>query len=181
VGKNYIEVLGAQENNLKNISLEIPHDNFIVISGISGSGKSSLAFDTIYLEAQRRYMETLSAYARQFIGNFDRPQVEHIDGLRPTISIDQKTISRNPRSTVGTLTEIYDYMRVLFARIGVPHCPVCKVRIEAQPRDQVIEQIFASFENERIKIIAPMFEKRKGEYRKELAGWKEEGYPTILK
>ncbi|NPD88869.1 MAG: excinuclease ABC subunit UvrA [Asgard group archaeon] len=178
--KNSIEVIGAQENNLRNISVEIPHDKLIVISGISGSGKSSLAFDTIYLEAQRRYMETLSAYARQFIGNFDRPQVEHIDGLRPTISIDQKTISRNPRSTVGTLTEIYDYMRVLFARVGIPHCPDCKIRIEAQPSDQVIEQIFASFEGQRIKIVAPIFEKRKGEYRKELAQWKEDGYVRLI-
>ncbi|MCG3227740.1 MAG: hypothetical protein H7645_12540, partial [Candidatus Heimdallarchaeota archaeon] len=180
MAKNSIEVIGAQENNLRNISVEIPHDKLIVISGISGSGKSSLAFDTIYLEAQRRYMETLSAYARQFIGNFDRPQVEHIDGLRPTISIDQKTISRNPRSTVGTLTEIYDYMRVLFARVGTPHCPTCKIRIEAQPSGQVIEQIFASFEGQRIKIVAPMFEKRKGEYRKELAQWKEDGYIRLI-
>ena len=180
LGKNSIEVIGAQENNLKNISVEIPHNKFVAISGISGSGKSSLAFNTIYMEAQRRYMETLSAYARQFIGNFDRPDVEHIDGLRPTISIDQKTISRNPRSTVGTLTEIYDYMRVLYARVGIPHCPGCKVKIEAQPSDQIIEQLFASFEGERIKIIAPVFEKRKGEYRKELAQWKEEGYIRLI-
>ncbi len=180
LGKNSIEVIGAQENNLKNISVEIPHNKFVAISGISGSGKSSLAFNTIYMEAQRRYMETLSAYARQFIGNFDRPDVEHIDGLRPTISIDQKTISRNPRSTVGTLTEIYDYMRVLYARVGIPHCPGCKVKIEAQPSDQIIEQLFASFESERIKIVAPVFEKRKGEYRKELAQWKEEGYIRLI-
>ncbi len=178
--KDSIKVVGAQENNLRNVSVEIPHDKLVVISGISGSGKSSLAFDTIYLEAQRRYMETLSAYARQFIGNFDRPDVEHIDGLRPTISIDQKTISRNPRSTVGTLTEIYDYMRVLFARVGIPHCPACKDKIEAQPTDQVIEQIFASFDGQRIKIVAPMFEKRKGEYRKELTQWKEEGYVRLI-
>ncbi|MCE7738877.1 MAG: excinuclease ABC subunit UvrA, partial [Candidatus Heimdallarchaeota archaeon] len=178
--KDSIKVVGAQENNLRNVSVDIPHDKLVVISGISGSGKSSLAFDTIYLEAQRRYMETLSAYARQFIGNFDRPDVEHIDGLRPTISIDQKTISRNPRSTVGTLTEIYDYMRVLYARVGIPHCPACKVKIEAQPTDQVVEQIFASFDGQRIKIVAPMFEKRKGEYRKELAQWKEEGYVRLI-
>ncbi len=178
--KDSIRVVGAQENNLRNVSVDIPHDKLVVITGISGSGKSSLAFDTIYLEAQRRYMETLSAYARQFIGNFDRPDVEHIDGLRPTISIDQKTISRNPRSTVGTLTEIYDYMRVLYARVGIPHCPACKIKIEAQPTDQVIEQIFASFDGQRIKIVAPMFEQRKGEYRKELAQWKEEGYVRLI-
>jgi len=180
VVKDSIKVVGAQENNLRNVSVDIPHDKLVVISGISGSGKSSLAFDTIYLEAQRRYMETLSSYARQFIGNFDRPDVEHIDGLRPTISIDQKTISRNPRSTVGTLTEIYDYMRVLYARVGIPHCPACKVKIEAQPTDQVIEQIFASFDGQKIKIVAPMFEQRKGEYRKELTQWKEEGYVRLI-
>ncbi|MHA1199717.1 MAG: excinuclease ABC subunit UvrA, partial [Candidatus Heimdallarchaeaceae archaeon] len=180
MGKDSIKVEGANENNLRNVSVEIPHDKLVVISGISGSGKSSLAFNTIFMEAQRRYMETLSAYARQFIGNFDRPDVEHIDGLRPTISIDQKTISRNPRSTVGTLTEIFDYMRVLFARVGIPHCPACKVKIEAQPSEQIIEQIFASFEGDRIKIIAPMFEKRKGEYRKELAQWKEDGYNRLI-
>jgi len=180
VAKESIRVVGAQENNLKNISIDIPHNKLVVISGISGSGKSSLAFNTIYMEAQRRYMETLSSYARQFIGNFDRPDVEHIEGLRPTISIDQKTISRNPRSTVGTLTEIYDYMRVLFARVGIPHCPDCKVVIEAQPSEQIIEQLFASFEGEKIKIIAPMFEKRKGEYRRELTQWKEDGYNRLI-
>ena len=180
VGKDSIKVEGANENNLRNVSVEIPHDKLVVISGISGSGKSSLAFNTIFMEAQRRYMETLSAYARQFIGNFDRPDVEHIDGLRPTISIDQKTISRNPRSTVGTLTEIFDYMRVLFARVGIPHCPACKVEIEAQPPEQIIEQIFASFEGDKVKIVAPMFEKRKGEYRKELGQWKEDGYNRLI-
>ncbi|MHA1347768.1 MAG: hypothetical protein ACTSO3_15315, partial [Candidatus Heimdallarchaeaceae archaeon] len=180
MAKESIRVVGAQENNLKNISIDIPHNKLVVISGISGSGKSSLAFNTIYMEAQRRYMETLSSYARQFIGNFDRPDVEHIEGLRPTISIDQKTISRNPRSTVGTLTEIYDYMRVLFARVGIPHCPDCKVVIEAQPSEQIIEQLFASFEGEKIKIIAPMFEKRKGEYRRELTQWKEDGYNRLI-
>lgn len=180
VVKESIRVVGAQENNLKNISIDIPHNKLVVISGISGSGKSSLAFNTIFMEAQRRYMETLSSYARQFIGNFDRPDVEHIEGLRPTISIDQKTISRNPRSTVGTLTEIYDYMRVLYARVGVPYCPDCKIMIEAQPSDQIIEQLFAAFEGEKIKIIAPMFEKRKGEYRKELGQWKEDGYNRLI-
>lgn len=180
LGKDSIKVEGANENNLKHISVEIPHDKLVVISGISGSGKSSLAFNTIFMEAQRRYMETLSAYARQFIGNFDRPDVEHIDGLRPTISIDQKTISRNPRSTVGTLTEIFDYMRVLFARVGIPHCPVCKEKIEAQPSEQIIEQIFASYEGDKIKIVAPMFEKRKGEYRKELNDWREDGFNRLI-
>ena len=178
--KDAIRVVGAKENNLKNISVNIPHDKLVVISGLSGSGKSSLAFNTIFSEAQRRYMETLSAYARQFIGNLDRPEVEHIEGLRPTISIDQKTISRNPRSTVGTLTEVYDYMRVLFARVGIPYCPTCKVKIEAQPSEQIIEQLFASFEGEKIKIIAPMFSKRKGEYRKELKEWKDEGYVRLI-
>ena len=178
--KDAIRVVRAKENNLKNISVNIPHDQLVVISGLSGSGKSSLAFNTIFSEAQRRYMETLSAYARQFIGNLDRPDVEHIEGLRPTISIDQKTISRNPRSTVGTLTEVYDYMRVLFARVGIPYCPTCKVKIEAQPSEQIIEQLFASFEGEKIKIIAPMFSKRKGEYRKELKDWKDEGYVRLI-
>ncbi len=178
--KDAIRVVRAKENNLKNISVNIPHDQLVVISGLSGSGKSSLAFNTIFSEAQRRYMETLSAYARQFIGNLDRPEVEHIEGLRPTISIDQKTISRNPRSTVGTLTEVYDYMRVLFARVGIPYCPTCKVKIEAQPSEQIIEQLFASFEGEKIKIIAPMFSKRKGEYRKELKDWKDEGYVRLI-
>ncbi|MHA1317490.1 MAG: excinuclease ABC subunit UvrA, partial [Candidatus Heimdallarchaeaceae archaeon] len=175
-----IKIIRAKENNLKDITISIPHDKLVVISGVSGSGKSSLAFNTIFSEAQRRYMETLSAYARQFIGNFDRPDVEHIEGLRPTISIDQKTISRNPRSTVGTLTEIYDYLRVLFARVGVPHCPICNIKIDAQPSDQIIDQIFASFEGQKVKIVAPMFKKRKGEYRKELAKWKEEGFTRLI-
>ncbi len=177
--KNKIKVVGAKENNLRNINVEIPHEKFVVISGISGSGKSSLAFNTIYSEAQRRYMETLSAYARQFIGSFDRPDVEHIDGLRPTISIDQKTISRNPRSTVGTLTEVYDYMRVLYARVGVPHCPNCGKRIAAVPPEQIVDFVFATFEDQKIKLLAPMVENRKGEYRKELREWQEEGYNRL--
>lgn len=171
-----IKIKRAKENNLKDLSIDIPHDQLVVISGISGSGKSSLAFNTIYSEAQRRYMETLSAYARQFIGNFDRPDVEHIEGLRPTISIDQKSVSKNPRSTVGTLTEIFDYLRVLFARVGEPHCPHCGAKVSARPPEQIVQLIMANFEGEKIQILAPMFEKRKGEYRKELKEWKQSGY-----
>ena len=136
-----IIIKGANENNLKNLSVTIPRDKFVVLTGLSGSGKSSLAFDTIYAEGQRRYMESLSSYARQFLGQMEKPNVESIEGLSPAISIDQKTTSKNPRSTVGTVTEIYDYLRLLYARIGIPHCPVCGREIKQQTVDQVVEKI----------------------------------------
>src|SRR5438270_8067933 len=136
-----IVVVGARENNLKNITVEIPRDKLVVITGLSGSGKSSLAFDTIYAEGQRRYVESLSAYARQFLGQMDKPDVDHIDGLSPAVSIDQKSASKNPRSTVGTVTEIYDYLRILFARVGVPHCPNCGREIARQSVEQIVDEV----------------------------------------
>ena len=141
MAKDRIVIKGAQEHNLKNIDLEIPRDKFIVITGLSGSGKSSLAFDTIYAEGQRRYVESLSAYARQFLGQMEKPKVEYIEGLSPAISIDQKTTSKNPRSTVGTVTEIYDYLRLLYARIGIPHCPSCGKEIHSQTVDEIVDHI----------------------------------------
>ena len=140
-GKQYIKIRGANENNLKNLDVDIPRDEFVVLTGLSGSGKSSLAFDTIYAEGQRRYMESLSSYARQFLGQMEKPNVESIEGLSPAISIDQKSTNRNPRSTVGTVTEIYDYMRLLYARIGIPHCPVCGREITQQTVDQIVDLI----------------------------------------
>ncbi len=137
----HISIRGAREHNLKNIDLEIPRDKLVVITGLSGSGKSSLAFDTIYAEGQRRYVESLSAYARQFLGQMDKPDVDHIEGLSPAVSIDQKTTSKNPRSTVGTVTEIYDYLRLLYARVGIPHCPICGRPIEKQTSDQIVDRI----------------------------------------
>ena len=136
-----IQVKGAREHNLKNIDIEIPRDELVVITGLSGSGKSSLAFDTIYAEGQRRYVESLSSYARQFLGQMEKPDVDYIDGLSPAISIDQKTTSKNPRSTVGTVTEIYDYLRLLYARIGIPHCPVCGREIKQQTIDQIVDHV----------------------------------------
>ena len=141
--QNSIYIKGARENNLKNIDVEIPRDKLVVITGLSGSGKSSLAFDTIYAEGQRRYVESLSSYARMFLGQMDKPDVDYIDGLSPAISIDQKTTSKNPRSTVGTVTEIYDYLRLLWARVGVPHCPKCGKEIRQQSIDQIVDQIMA--------------------------------------
>ena len=143
MAKQYIKIRGANEHNLKNISLNIPRDELVVLTGLSGSGKSSLAFDTIYAEGQRRYMESLSSYARQFLGQMEKPDVESIEGLSPAISIDQKSTNRNPRSTVGTVTEIYDYMRLLYARIGIPHCPKCGREIRRQTVDQMVDQIMA--------------------------------------
>ncbi len=151
-----IYVKGAREHNLKNISLTIPRDKFIVFTGLSGSGKSSLAFDTIYAEGQRRYMESLSSYARQFLGLMEKPKVELIEGLSPAISIDQKTTSKNPRSTVGTVTEIYDYLRLLYARIGIPHCPVCGKEIRSQSIDQIVDKILELPEKTRIQVMAPI-------------------------
>jgi excinuclease ABC subunit A len=165
---NRISVHGARQHNLKNISVEIPRNTFTVITGLSGSGKSSLAFDTIYAEGQRRYVETLSPYARQFLDQMERPDVDSIDGLSPAISIEQKTTSRSPRSTVGTVTEIYDYLRLLYASVGIPHCPLCGAEIAKQSPAQILEQVFTMHQNERIMILAPIARGRKGEYKKEL-------------
>ncbi len=171
-----ISVHGARQHNLKNISVEIPRNTFTVITGLSGSGKSSLAFDTIYAEGQRRYVETLSPYARQFLDQMERPEVDSIDGLSPAISIEQKTTSRSPRSTVGTVTEIYDYLRLLYSSIGVPHCPVCGAEIARQSPTQILEQVFAQHQNERIMILAPIARGRKGEYKKELEAITKAGF-----
>ncbi len=167
---------GARQHNLKNISVEIPRNTFTVITGLSGSGKSSLAFDTIYAEGQRRYVETLSPYARQFLDQMERPDVDSIDGLSPAISIEQKTTSRSPRSTVGTVTEIYDYLRLLYASVGVPHCPLCGAEIAKQSPGQILEQVFSLHQNERIMILAPIARGRKGEYKKELEKISQGGF-----
>jgi excinuclease ABC subunit A len=177
--KNNIIVRGACEHNLKNIEVEIPRDKLVVITGISGSGKSSLAFDTIYAEGQRRYMESLSSYARQFLGLMEKPDVESIDGLSPAISIDQKTTSRNPRSTVGTVTEIYDYFRLMFARIGVPHCPECGMEISQQSVDQMVDAVMTLEEGARIQVLAPVVRGRKGEYTKLIQDARKNGYIRI--
>jgi excinuclease ABC subunit A len=171
-----IIVKGARANNLKNIDIEIPRDKLVVMTGLSGSGKSSLAFDTIYAEGQRRYVESLSSYARQFLGQMDKPDVDYIDGLSPAISIDQKTTSRNPRSTVGTVTEIYDYLRLLWARVGVPHCPNCGKEIKRQTIDQIVDQIMALPQGAKIQIMAPVVRARKGEYTKVFEDARRSGY-----
>src|SRR5690606_29529701 len=161
---NVIKVVGAREHNLKNISVEIPRDKLVVITGLSGSGKSSLAFDTIYAEGQRRYVESLSSYARQFLGLMEKPDVDQIDGLSPAISIDQKSTSRNPRSTVATVTEIYDYLRLLFARIGVPHCPVCGKPVTRQTTQHIVEQVAGLPTGARLMILAPVVIDKKGAF-----------------
>ncbi len=171
-----ITIKGAKEHNLKNINLEIPRDKLVVITGLSGSGKSSLAFDTLYAEGQRRYVESLSSYARQFLGLMEKPEVERIDGLSPAISIDQKTTSKNPRSTVGTVTEIYDYIRLLYARIGVPYCPNCHKKIEKQSIDQIIDNIMSLPEGTKIQVLAPVVRGRKGEFTKQLEGYQKDGF-----
>ena len=153
--KNII-VKGAREHNLKNVDVEIPRDKLVVFTGLSGSGKSSLAFDTIYAEGQRRYVESLSSYARQFLGQMEKPQVDYIEGFSPAISIDQKTTSKNPRSTVGTVTEIYDYLRLLYARIGIPHCPVCGREISRQTVDDIVDSVLELPEGTRIQVMAPI-------------------------
>ena len=158
---NQIAVSGAREHNLKDISLTLPRDALVVITGLSGSGKSSLAFDTIYAEGQRRYVESLSAYARQFLGQMDKPDVDSIEGLSPAISIDQKTTSRNPRSTVGTVTEIYDYLRLLWSRVGKPHCPICGRPIVGQSAEQIIDQVMELPEGARFMVMAPIVRGRK--------------------
>ena len=173
---NKIIIKGAREHNLKNINLEIPRDKLIVFTGVSGSGKSSLAFDTIYADGQRRYVESLSSYARQFLGNSNKPDVDVIEGLSPAISIDQKTTSKNPRSTVGTVTEIYDYLRLLYANIGVPHCPVCGKEIKSQSIDQIIDHIMTLAKNQRFQILSPIVRAKKGTHKTELENMKKEGY-----
>ena len=177
--KEYIRIRGAREHNLKNINIDIPRNEFVVLTGLSGSGKSSLAFDTIYAEGQRRYMESLSSYARQFLGQMEKPEVESIEGLSPAISIDQKSTNRNPRSTVGTVTEIYDYMRLLYARIGIPHCPKCGREIHKQTIDQMVDQIMAMPERTKIQLLAPVVRGRKGEHVKVLEQARKSGYMRV--
>lgn len=174
-----IFVKGAREHNLKNIDVEIPRDKLVVITGLSGSGKSSLAFDTIYAEGQRRYVESLSSYARQFLGQMEKPNVDYIEGLSPAISIDQKTTSKNPRSTVGTVTEIYDYLRLLYAKIGVPHCPVCGREIQNQTIDQIVDKILGLPERTKIQVLAPIVKQKKGEYVKELEKARKDGFVRV--
>ena len=177
--RHYIKVRGANEHNLQNLDVDIPRDSFVVLTGLSGSGKSSLAFDTLYAEGQRRYMESLSSYARQFLGQMEKPDVEKIEGLSPAISIDQKSTNRNPRSTVGTVTEIYDHFRLLYARIGIPHCPICGKVIEKQTVDQMTDQIMKLEPGTKIQLLAPVVRGRKGEHAKVLERAKKSGYVRV--
>ena len=175
----YIRVRGAREHNLKNVDVDMPRDSLVVITGLSGSGKSSLAFDTIYAEGQRRYVESLSAYARQFLELMQKPDVDLIEGLSPAISIEQKTTSKNPRSTVGTVTEIYDYLRLLYARIGIPYSPATGLPIESQTVSQMVDRIMSMKEGTRLLLLAPIVRGRKGEYRKELADLQKRGFQRV--
>ena len=175
----FISIRGAREHNLKNISLDLPREKLVVITGLSGSGKSSLAFDTIYAEGQRRYVKSLSAYARQFLDMMQKPDVDHIEGLSPAISIEQKTTSKNPRSTVGTVTEIYDYMRLLWARVGVPYSPTTGLPIESQTVSQMVDRVLALPEGTRLYLLAPIARGRKGEYRKEFAELQKKGFQRL--
>jgi excinuclease ABC subunit A len=178
-GTRLISIRGAREHNLRNVDLDIPRDRLVVLTGLSGSGKSSLAFDTIYAEGQRRYVESLSAYARQFLELMQKPDVDAIEGLSPAISIEQKTTSKNPRSTVGTVTEIYDYMRLLFARVGVPYSPATGLPIESQTVSQMVDRVLAMPEGTRLYLLAPIVRGRKGEYRKELADLQKRGFQRV--
>src|ERR1700750_2401310 len=171
-----ITVHGARQHNLKSVDVEIPRNTLTVVTGLSGSGKSSLAFDTIYAEGQRRYVETLSAYARQFLDQMERPDVDAIDGLSPAISIEQKTTSRSPRSTVGTITEIYDYLRLLYSSIGVPHCPQCGKAISRQSADQIVARIMGMKPEERVMILSPIVRGRKGEFKQEMEKLVQPGF-----
>ena len=175
-----IIIKGAREHNLKGIDVDIPRDKLVVLTGLSGSGKSSLAFDTIYAEGQRRYMESLSSYARQFLGQMEKPDVDSIEGLSPAISIDQKSTNRNPRSTVGTVTEIYDYFRLLYARVGIPHCPKCGKPISKQTVDQMVDRLMQLEERTRIQLLAPIVRGRKGEHAKVFQNAKKSGYVLSL-
>lgn len=179
MGQDKIVVVGARENNLKNVTVEIPRDKLVVITGLSGSGKSSLAFDTIYAEGQRRYVESLSAYARQFLGQMDKPDIDHIDGLSPAVSIDQKSASKNPRSTVGTVTEIYDYLRILFARVGIPYCPNGHGPIERQSTDQIVDAAKDFPEGTKLQVLAPVVRGRKGEYKSVIQDVAKAGYVRV--
>src|SRR5260370_3658734 len=174
-----IVVKGAREHNLKNIDVTIPRDKLVVITGLSGSGKSSLAFDAIFAEGQRRYVESLSAYARQFLGRMEKPDVDKIEGLSPAVSIDQKGVSHNPRSTVGTVTEIYDYLRLLYARIGIPHCPVCGSLVEAQSAQQIVESVESIPDGARIQVLAPLVKHRKGRHEKVFEDVRKAGFASV--
>src|SRR5438128_810275 len=176
---DHIHVKGAREHNLKNVDVEIPRDKLVVITGLSGSGKSSLAFDTIYAEGQRRYVESLSAYARQFLGLMEKPDVDQIDGLSPAISIDQKSSSRNPCSTVGTVTEIYDYLRLLYARVGVPHCPICGREVTRQTSGQIVDQIMTQPAETKIMLLATIIDDKKGEHRQTAVELKKAGFSRV--
>ena len=177
--QEFIFVKGAREHNLKNIDVKIPRDKLVVITGVSGSGKSSLAFDTIYAEGQRRYVESLSAYARQFLGRMDKPDVDYIEGLSPAISIDQKGVSHNPRSTVGTVTEIYDYLRLLFARVGLPHCPKCGRPVERQTVQQIVDSVIALPQESRIMLLAPKVRRKKGEHKDVFEAARKSGFVRV--
>ena len=179
-GNQFIKIRGAAENNLKDLNVDIPRNEFVVLTGLSGSGKSSLAFDTIYAEGQRRYMESLSSYARQFLGQMEKPNVESIEGLPPAISIDQKSTNRNPRSTVGTVTEIYDYFRLLYARVGIPHCPKCGREISRQTVDQMVDKILSLPERTKIQLLAPVVRGRKGRHEKVLEQAKRSGFVRVM-
>ena len=174
-----IIIKGARENNLKNVDMEPPRDKLMVMTGLTGSGKTSLAVDTIYADGQRRYVESLSSYARMFLGQMEKPDVDYIDGLSPAISIDQKTTSKNPRSTVGTVTEIYDYLRLLWARVGTPHCPKCGREIRQQTVDQIVDQVLTLPEGSKIQILAPVVRARKGEYAKVFEDARRSGYVRV--
>ncbi|MCI8808180.1 MAG: excinuclease ABC subunit UvrA, partial [Oscillospiraceae bacterium] len=174
-----IVIKGARENNLKNIDVEIPRDKLVVLTGLSGSGKSSLAFETLYAEGQRRYVESLSSYARMFLGQMEKPDVDYIEGLSPAISIDQKTTSKNPRSTVGTVTEIYDYLRLLWARVGTPHCPKCGKEIRQQTIDQIIDQVLTLPQATRIQVLSPVVRGKKGEHAKIFEDARKSGYVRV--
>ena len=176
---DWIAVRGARVHNLKNIDVDLPRDKLVVITGLSGSGKSSLAFDTIYAEGQRRYVESLSSYARQFLEQMEKPDVDLIDGLSPAIAIEQKTTGSNPRSTVGTVTEIYDYLRLLFANIGVPHCHLCGREIASQSLERIIDMVMLSPNDERVNVLAPIVRGRKGEFKKELAALRARGFTKV--
>jgi len=176
MSQNVIRVVGAREHNLKNITVEIPRDQFVVITGLSGSGKSSLAFDTIFAEGQRRYVESLSAYARQFLGQMEKPDVDYIEGLSPAVSIDQKGASHNPRSTVGTVTEIYDYLRLLFARAGIPHCPICGREVARQSAQEIVEEIERLPEGARLLVLSPLVRGRKGTHQAVLDEIRKAGF-----